>query len=112
MHIASIGIDLGKTTFHLVALGDSGKIVVRKKFTRKQAPTLGAGSEVKPTAVSASAADSAVTARGVTSATMVSSASDDGNAVPQARHRCALSGAAVPHLGQFMSGYVSLSFRV
>jgi len=36
MHIASIGIDLGKTTFHLVALGDSGKVVVRKKFTRKQ----------------------------------------------------------------------------
>ena len=36
MHIASIGIDLGKTTFHLVALGDSGKVVVRKKFARKQ----------------------------------------------------------------------------
>lgn len=36
MHIASIGIDLGKTTFHLVALGEQGKIVVRKKFSCKQ----------------------------------------------------------------------------
>ena len=25
MHIASIGIDLGKTTFHLVALGEQNK---------------------------------------------------------------------------------------
>ena len=25
MHIASIGIDLGKTTFHLVALGERSK---------------------------------------------------------------------------------------
>jgi transposase len=36
MHIASIGIDLGKTTFHLVALEEQGKVVVRKKFSRKQ----------------------------------------------------------------------------
>jgi transposase len=36
MHIASIGIDLGKTTFHLVGVGEHGKVVVRKKFTRKQ----------------------------------------------------------------------------
>jgi len=36
MHIASIGVDLGKTTFHLVALGEQGKVVVRKKFSRKQ----------------------------------------------------------------------------
>jgi transposase len=34
MHIASIGIDLGKTTFHVVALDDHGKVVVRKKFTK------------------------------------------------------------------------------
>src|SRR5215467_4522676 len=27
MHIASIGIDLGKTTFHLVALGEHNKVV-------------------------------------------------------------------------------------
>jgi transposase len=36
MHIASIGIDLGKTTFHLVALDEHGKPVIRKKFSRKQ----------------------------------------------------------------------------
>ena len=36
MHIASIGIDLGKTTFHLVAVGEQGKVIVRKKFSRKQ----------------------------------------------------------------------------
>jgi transposase len=36
MQIHSIGIDLGKTTFHLVALGAAGKVLVRKKFTRKQ----------------------------------------------------------------------------
>src|ERR1700745_3446064 len=36
MHIASIGIDLGKTTFHLVALGKRNKILLRKKFSRAQ----------------------------------------------------------------------------
>lgn len=36
MNIASIGIDLGKTKFHLVALDDHGKIVIKKKFSRKQ----------------------------------------------------------------------------
>ncbi len=36
MQIRSIGIDLGKTTFHLVALGDSGKVLIRKKFNQKQ----------------------------------------------------------------------------
>ena len=35
MNITSIGIDLGKTTFHLVALNPQGKVVVRKKFSRK-----------------------------------------------------------------------------
>jgi transposase len=34
--IASIGIDLGTTTFHLVALDEHGKPVIRKKFSRKQ----------------------------------------------------------------------------
>jgi hypothetical protein len=37
MHIASIGIDLGKTTFHLVALGERNKILLRKKFSRTPA---------------------------------------------------------------------------
>jgi transposase len=36
MQIRSVGIDLGKTTFHLVALGAAGKVLVRKKFTRSQ----------------------------------------------------------------------------
>src|SRR5262244_464462 len=36
MHIASVGIDLGKTTFHLVALGERNKILLRKKFSRTQ----------------------------------------------------------------------------
>jgi len=36
MQIRSIGIDLGKTTFHLIALGDRSQIVVRKKFSRTQ----------------------------------------------------------------------------
>ncbi|MFY9938313.1 MAG: IS110 family transposase [Silvibacterium sp.] len=36
MQINSVGIDLGKTRFHLVALGAAGKVLVRKKFTRKQ----------------------------------------------------------------------------
>ena len=36
MQIHSVGIDLGKTTFHLVALGTAGKVLLRKKFTQKQ----------------------------------------------------------------------------
>jgi hypothetical protein len=39
MRIASMGIDLGKSiksTFHLVALGEHSKVVVRKKFSRTQ----------------------------------------------------------------------------
>jgi transposase len=34
--IASIGIDLGKTTFHLVALDCHAKVTIRKKFSRSQ----------------------------------------------------------------------------
>ena len=36
MQVASVGIDLGKTTFHLVALDDHGNIVIKRKFSRKQ----------------------------------------------------------------------------
>jgi hypothetical protein len=36
MQIRSVGIDLGKTTFHLVALGAAAKVLLRKKFTQKQ----------------------------------------------------------------------------
>jgi transposase len=35
MQIRSVGIDLGKTTFHLVALGN-GKVLLKKRFTQKQ----------------------------------------------------------------------------
>jgi len=36
MHIASIGIDLGKTVFHLVALDERSKVLVSRKFSRPQ----------------------------------------------------------------------------
>jgi hypothetical protein len=36
MQIHSVGIDLGKTTFHLVALGTASKVLARNKFTQKQ----------------------------------------------------------------------------
>ncbi|MCU1304586.1 MAG: transposase family protein [Candidatus Sulfotelmatobacter sp.] len=36
MQIRSVGIDLGKTTFHLAALSAAGKVLLRKKFTQKQ----------------------------------------------------------------------------
>ena len=36
MQLHTIGIDLGKTFFHLVGLNQRGEVVVRKKFSRKQ----------------------------------------------------------------------------
>ena len=36
MQLHTIGIDLGKTVFHLVGLNLCGEVVVRKKFSRKQ----------------------------------------------------------------------------
>ena len=36
MQIHSVGIDLGKTTFHLVALGAAAKVLIKKKFTQRQ----------------------------------------------------------------------------
>ena len=36
MQLHTIGIDLGKTVFHLVGLNPCGEVVVRKKFSRKQ----------------------------------------------------------------------------
>jgi transposase len=35
-HVASAGIDLGKTVFHFVALDEHSNVVVRKKFSRTQ----------------------------------------------------------------------------
>jgi transposase len=45
MQIRSVGIDLGKTTFHLVALGAAGTVLVRKKFTQRQLLTYTANME-------------------------------------------------------------------
>src|SRR3954467_10155555 len=36
MELHTIGIDLGKTVFHLVGLDQRGQVVVRKKFSRTQ----------------------------------------------------------------------------
>ena len=36
MKLHTIGIDLGKTVFHLIGLTQSGEVVVRKKFSRIQ----------------------------------------------------------------------------
>jgi transposase len=36
MEIDIIGIDLGKTVFHLVGLNARGEVVVRRKFSRTQ----------------------------------------------------------------------------
>jgi transposase len=36
MQIRSVGIDLGKTNLHLVALGDNYKVLLKKKFSQKQ----------------------------------------------------------------------------
>ena len=35
MELRSVGIDLGKTVFHLVGLGPRGEVVLRKQFSRK-----------------------------------------------------------------------------
>jgi len=36
MEIHTVGIDLGKTLFHLVGLDSSGSVVVRKRCSRSQ----------------------------------------------------------------------------
>jgi len=36
MRIVAIGIDLGKTVFHLVAMGERNRVLVRRKFSRQQ----------------------------------------------------------------------------
>jgi transposase len=36
MELHTIGIDLGKTVFHLVGLNLRGEVAVHKKFSRKQ----------------------------------------------------------------------------
>jgi transposase len=36
MHIKQVGIDIGKNSFHLVALGMAGDVVLRRQFTRSR----------------------------------------------------------------------------
>jgi hypothetical protein len=36
MAIRSVGIDIAKTVFHLVALDEKGSVIVKKKFSRPQ----------------------------------------------------------------------------
>jgi transposase len=36
MKIHALGIDLGKTVFHLVGLDSYGHVVIRKRFSRRQ----------------------------------------------------------------------------
>jgi transposase len=36
MQMVSIGVDLGKTTIHLVALGATGKVLALRKFTQRR----------------------------------------------------------------------------
>ena len=36
MSIRTVGIDLGKTVFHLIGMDESGKIVLRKRMSRSQ----------------------------------------------------------------------------
>jgi transposase len=36
MELFTLGIDLGKTTFHLVGMNQRGVVMVRKRFSRNQ----------------------------------------------------------------------------
>ena len=47
MELQTVGIDLGKTVFHLVGLNLRGEVVVRKKFSRKQLLHFTANLQVK-----------------------------------------------------------------
>ena len=46
MELHAIGIDLGKTVFHLVGLDSSGTVVVRKRCSRTQLLTYTANMRV------------------------------------------------------------------
>ena len=47
MKLHAVGIDLGKTVFHLVGLDSTGRVVIRKKCSRKQLLAFSANLEVK-----------------------------------------------------------------
>jgi transposase len=36
MELFTLGIDLGKTTFHVVGMNQRGEVVLRKRFSRVQ----------------------------------------------------------------------------
>jgi len=38
MKLYALGIDLGKTVFHLVGLDESGQVMIRKRCSRTQLP--------------------------------------------------------------------------
>ena len=53
MKLHTMGIDLGKTMFHLVGLTVRGEVVVRKKFSRKQLLHFTANVDVEVTGMAA-----------------------------------------------------------
>jgi hypothetical protein len=48
MKLHVVGIDLGKTVFHLVGLDSTGKVVIRKKCSRTQLLAFTANLQVQP----------------------------------------------------------------
>ena len=70
MQICSVGIDLGKTTFHLVAPGDGGKVVLRKKFTQKQLLTFTANLQTSLVGLEACSGSTSWAVRYASKATM------------------------------------------
>jgi hypothetical protein len=48
MEIHTVGIDLGKTVFHLVGLNRGGEVVVRKKCSRNQILRFTSNLQVSP----------------------------------------------------------------
>lgn len=55
MQIHSVDVDLGKTTFHLVALGTAGKVLGKKQFTQRQLLTYTANMQTSVTGLEACA---------------------------------------------------------
>jgi len=47
MKLHSLGIDLGKTAFHLVGLDSTGRVVIRKRCSRRQLLTFTANLQVQ-----------------------------------------------------------------
>jgi transposase len=47
MKLHVVGIDLGKTVFHLVGLDSTGRVVIRRKCSRRQLLALTANLEVQ-----------------------------------------------------------------